>query len=124
MAMRAFTLGAGFMLELGTHKILGSPHDFTSDQRRHTYASRLEYWTCTVENDPPRIEYQAVMDSDEGVREWTSLIVSCAKGGPIHGADRVEAEMGLLFCRWMSCHGEGNSRAPRTNSVHPSYALR
>lgn len=76
MAMRAFTLGAGFMLELRTHKILESPHDSTSDQRRHTYASRLEYWTSTVENDPPRIEYQAVMDSDEGVKEWTSLIVS------------------------------------------------
>ncbi|MCJ1468228.1 hypothetical protein MMC07_006856 [Pseudocyphellaria aurata] len=47
---------------------------YLSLKQRHTYVSRLEHWSCSIAENPPRLHYEAVMKSDEGVKEWTSLI--------------------------------------------------
>lgn len=39
------------------------------------YALRQVYWDNTVANEPPTIDYNSVMGSEEAVGRWTSLIV-------------------------------------------------
>lgn len=38
------------------------------------FSEKLEYWMSNIAENPPKIEYQNVMNSDEGVKEWTSFI--------------------------------------------------
>ena len=66
------------------------------------------------------------MASDDGVKQWTSLIVSYTTMEDSSGriADVILAEMGLLFCRRVSREWRGYPRAHRTYSFHPSHALR
>lgn len=42
-----------------------------------TQAARITSWDATVAKNPPTVDYEAVMRSDDGVKEWTALIVSC-----------------------------------------------
>lgn len=38
--------------------------------------TRFKLWGPEIADDPPEVEYKAVMESDSGVAEWTRKIVS------------------------------------------------
>ena len=41
-----------------------------------TYAHRPSLWDARIAKKPPTIDHAAIMRSDDGVKQWTSLIVS------------------------------------------------
>lgn len=48
------------------------------------------YWDKSIANDPPMVDYEQVMNTEEGVWEWLKRIVS------------VHASAMLLIRRWRS----------------------
>lgn len=39
-------------------------------------AARPRHWDASIARDPPTIDYASVMESEDAVARWTSLIVS------------------------------------------------
>lgn len=51
---------------------------------------RLSLWGAEIATEPPTIDHAAIMRSDNGVKEWTSLIVSYIMNiGHLHIAPSV-----------------------------------
>lgn len=68
-----------------------SPYSFESVQNETSSSStsadmfRRTYWGRDVASEPPMVNYTSVMESEEAVREWTSLIVSDPRGLGLSG---------------------------------------
>lgn len=96
MSIKASTPGTGYGLRA---KVFISPTSWFIWPRLlivSAHSTRKLYFDKTIATKPPTMNYQKVMDSDEGVKEWTGNIVSSLTRYA-SCAYAIAAEMGALL---------------------------
>ena len=71
------------MIEVGDHDSHESLYNWdwlrartTSDEEQASaFQEGIQLWGKEIASDPPVLSFEEVMDSDDGVKTWTSLIV-------------------------------------------------
>lgn len=126
MATGASTAGIGFKLGMEVRNLKRSHSHKIRYCLLRTHVYSLSLWAAQIHAAPPTINYEAILGSDEGVKQWTSLIVRHGQTSPKPTilTESCLAEMGLLLRRRMPRHRRSHPSSHRTHSFHPPHPLR
>ncbi|MCJ1274923.1 hypothetical protein MMC21_002721 [Puttea exsequens] len=81
--------------------------------RRASPQFSISFWDASVRQNPPMIDYETIMKSDDGVKEWTSLIrkwgFCFVDGCPVSGDATRKLIERIAFIRSTHYDGDGGS---------------
>lgn len=126
MATGASTAGTGSKLGMEVRNLKRSQYHEVSYCLLRTDIYSLSLWDAQIHAEPPTMDYEAILGSDQGVKQWTSLIVRHGRKSPkptILTESRLE-KVGLLLRRRMPRQRRSHPSSHRTHSLHPPHPLR